>query len=392
MKVVILSAGTVGGEVARELAKSGVVDEMVVADRDESLAVEVVADVQSESMTAVAAGFDAADTASIDAVIAGADIVFNAVGPFYRFGMNIVHAAVAARAHYVDVCDEFDVTQKLINNSELDEEARAADLTVLTGMGSSPGVTNLAARWAVDELTSAHTVNVVIGVPYRVDLGYTLNDHMLHSMSGNVSQYLDGAERDVPAWASPQTFTMTEPFGTHDFGYMGHPEGVTLGRFIAGLRNAVVRFAWFEPEGVQIWKDLDRLGMLSGKVPDGLPISPREFLARYMTTPEGQQHLGIEVTGQLPGSAWQVAVDGEKDGVPTRIAIEGHILYPSSRNSAGTITAVPAAAALVELIEGRLTRRGIVAPEACIEDAEGFVRRVTAASEVGLHHTVTVTS
>ncbi|MEO7078292.1 MAG: saccharopine dehydrogenase NADP-binding domain-containing protein, partial [Rhodococcus sp. (in: high G+C Gram-positive bacteria)] len=199
MKVVILSAGSVGGEVARELAKSGVVDEMVVADRDESLAVEVVADVQSESMTAVAAGFDAADTASIDAVIAGADVVFNAVGPFYRFGMNIVRAAVAARAHYVDVCDEFDVTQKLINNSELDEEARAADLTVLTGMGSSPGVTNLAARWAVDELTSAHTVNVVIGVPYRVDLGYTLNDHMLHSMSGNVSQYLDGAERDVPA-------------------------------------------------------------------------------------------------------------------------------------------------------------------------------------------------
>lgn len=390
MKVVILSAGTVGGEVARELAKSGAVDEMVVADRDEALAKEVVAEVQAEAPNTVAATFDAADPASIAAVIAGADIVFNAVGPFYRFGMNIPLAAVAARAHYVDVCDEFDVTEELINNVELDAAAKAAGVTLLTGMGSSPGLTNLAARWAVDELTSAHTVNVVIGVPYRVDLGYTLNDHMLHSMSGNVTQFLDGADRSVPAWDDPQSFTMAEPFGTHDFGYMGHSEGVTMGRYIPGLRNAVVRFAWFEPEGVQIWRDLDRLGMLSGVVPEGLPISPREFLARYMTTEEGQKHLGVEATKQLPGSAWQVAVDGEKDGVPTRIAIEGHILFPSNRNSPGTITAVPAAAAIVELIEGRLTRRGIVAPEACIENAEEFVRKATTASEVVLHRTVSV--
>lgn len=393
MKVVVLSAGAVGGEVARELAKSGAVDQLVVADRDEALAGIVAKEAArlgtaKHGTTASSAAFDASDPASIDAVIAGADIVFNAVGPFYRFGLNIAWAAVKAGAHYIDVCDEFDVAELFINNAELDEAATNADVVVLTGMGSSPGLTNLAARWAVDDLTTAHTVNVVIGVPYRATMGVTINDHMLHSMSGDVAQFLDGEDRAVPAWGDPMPFTMQEPFGAHEFGYMGHPEGITLGRYIPGLRNAVVRFGWFEPEGVRLWKDLDRLGLLNGEVLEGLPISPREFLARYMHTAAGQERLGIENPAPLPGSAWHVAVDGEKDGVPTRISIEGHMLDGSGRSGPGVITAAPAAAAIVELIEGRITRRGVVAPEACIE-AEPFVRRVAAATEVRLFRTVT---
>lgn len=388
MRVVVLSAGAVGGEVARELARSGAVESLVIADRDAVLARCAAEQAGEYGTPASSAVFDASDPASIDAVVAGADIVFNAVGPFYRYGLNIAWAAVLAGAHYVDVCDEFDVAEQLINSVELDRAAMAAGVTVLTGMGSSPGLTNLAARWAVDDLTTAHTVNVAIGVPYRVSMGVTINDHMLHSMTGNVTQFLDGEAREVPAWGDPIPLTMAGPFGAHEFGYMGHPEGITLGRYIPGLRNAVVRFAWFEPEGVQRWKDLERLGLLNGEVLEGLPISPREFLARYMHTAAGQERLGIAEQPQLPGSAWHVAVDGEKDGVPTRISIEGHILNGSGRAGPGVITAVPAAAAILELIAGRLTRRGVVAPEACIE-AEPFVRRVAAATEVELFRTVT---
>ena len=196
MKVVILSAGAVGGDVARELTKAGVVDEMVVADADIALARSV-----ADEVGASAVAFDAADRASVDAVIKGADIVFNGVGPFYRYGMTIVRAAVDAGVHYVDVCDEFDVAEELMNSPELDAAAKKAGVTVLTGMGFAPGLTNLAARWAVDDLTSAHTVNIVLGVPYRVNMGVTINDHMLHSMTGNVTQFVDGAYRSVPAWA-----------------------------------------------------------------------------------------------------------------------------------------------------------------------------------------------
>lgn len=384
MRLVILGAGHVAASVARILAATGGYGEMVIADLDLEKATEV-----AEEVGAIAAQFDAADTASIAAVITGADVVFNAVGPFYRFGLPIVRTAVECRVDYVDVCDEFDTAAALIRDTDLDAAARAAGISVVFGMGYAPGITSLIAAWAVETLDTAHSVDVAMAVPYTLKMGATINEHMLHSMSGNVAQFLDGEIVDVPAWGDPRPFAFSAPFDTTvDMGYMGHPEGITIGTYLPGVRNATVRFAWFEPEANELWQRYEKLGLTSARADRRLPVPPRRYLAHFMDTPEGQRALAVESAG-MPGTAMQIVAHGELDGEPARVTFETQVVYTGRGGQDPTPHA--AAAAVRAMLEGTITRTGVMSPEACI-DPEPFVRSVLGPLGVRLTRQVAITS
>lgn len=309
MKLVILSAGSIAGKVAHLLAPLGLHDELVIADLDLTKA-----DALARSLGGTAARFDASDPASIRSVITGADVVFNAVGPFYRFGMPIIRAAIECGVHYVDVCDEYDVAEQLVRAADLDEAARTAGVTVIFGMGYAPGITSLIGRWAAESLDSTHSIDVTMAIPYLVNMGATINEHVLHSMSGDVRQFIDGEIRPVPAWGDPRPATFGPPFDTTvQAGYMGHPEGITLGTYVPGLRNATVRFTWFEQAGNELWQSFERLGLTDPNPLAGLPVSPREYLARFMATPEGEKGLAVEPS-RMPGTVMQIVADGEIGG------------------------------------------------------------------------------
>ncbi len=130
MKIAILSCGAVAGDVARRVAAGGGIDEMVVADLDEQLAQDLTRDLAKElsetgsSAKVSAAQFDAADPDSVAVVLRGADIVFNGVGPYYGFGQTVAEQAIAAGAHYVDVCDEYDTTQALVTTPRSTRQPR----------------------------------------------------------------------------------------------------------------------------------------------------------------------------------------------------------------------------------------------------------------------------
>lgn len=384
MKLVILSAGSIASSVARILAPTGSYDELVIADIDVDKARAVASELGGK-----AEYFDATDPAGIKSVITGADVVFNAVGPFYRFGMPIIRAAIECGVNYVDVCDEYDVAEQLVQATDLDEAAKAAGVTVMFGMGFAPGVTSLIGRWAAESLDSAHSIDVAMAIPYMVDMGATINEHMLHSMSGDVVQYIDGRMQRVPAWGDPKPFSFEAPFDTTAYaGYMGHPEGITLGTYVPGLRNATVRYTWFEQAGNGIWQLFEKLGLTNPDRLEGLPMSPRQFLAHYMATAEGERDLAVEYGGQ-PGTVMQIVADGEIGGEPARAVFEAQVLY------AGGVAADPtphaAATAVREMLEGRITRTGVVSPEACI-DPEPFVTKVLDATGVTLAKRITTTT
>lgn len=384
MKLVILSAGHVAGSVARILSTTGGYDELVIADLDLAKATAI-----AEEVGATAVQFDANDTASIAAVITGADVVFNAVGPFYRFGLPILRTAVDCGVNYVDVCDEFDTAAALIRDTELDAAAKAAGISVVFGMGYAPGITSLLAAWAVELLDTTHSVDVVMAVPYTLAMGATINEHMLHSMSGNVAQFLDGEITEVPAWGDPKPFAFSAPFSTTiDMGYMGHPEGITIGTYLPGVQNATVRFAWFEPAANELWQQYEKLGLTSADAAESLAVSPRRFLSHYMGTAEGQRALAVESAG-LPGTAMQVVAEGEVGGEPTRVTFETQVIYTGLGGQDPTPHA--AAAAVRQMLEGRITRTGVMSPEACI-DPEPFVRSVLGPIGVKLTREVATTS
>ena len=91
--------------------------------------------------------FMAVNPDNIKEVVKGADVVLNVCGPFYKLGPIVLKAVIEAGINYVDVCDDYDATEILL---EMDIAAKKAGITALTGMGGSPGIANLLAKFCAD--------------------------------------------------------------------------------------------------------------------------------------------------------------------------------------------------------------------------------------------------
>ncbi|HOS48682.1 MAG TPA: saccharopine dehydrogenase NADP-binding domain-containing protein, partial [Bacteroidia bacterium] len=90
---------------ARTLAKSDAISRLIVADKFPEAAAKAAA---KAGPKATASEVDVTDRKSLDAILEQADIVFNGVGPFYKFFRGVVEAAIDHKVNYVDINDDYD--------------------------------------------------------------------------------------------------------------------------------------------------------------------------------------------------------------------------------------------------------------------------------------------
>lgn len=227
MKILALGAGGEMGEMAASvLAADDAVKEIVIADRDIRSAEAVARKLGEKARTQQV---DATDHAGLVAAMKQCDMVVNTVGPFFRFGVPILQAAIEAQCKYVDICDDPEPTLEML---KLNEQAKAAGVTALIGTGASPGVANMLAVRAARELDTVDTIvtgwNIDASHPgERQGTGVSAAVvHMMKQISGLIPvtrggkleyrRALEKIEIDYP--------------GLHKFSSnsIGHPEAVTL--------------------------------------------------------------------------------------------------------------------------------------------------------------------
>ena len=137
------------------------ITEIVVADLNaegakafiESAAIAELA--QQASIPLRSVGCDVTDGVSLRAAMSGVDVVLNSTGPYFRFGVLVLSAAIECRIHYIDICDDWEPTLEMLN---LHEAAEAAGVTCVVGLGASPGSTNLLGVAAMQELDECDTL------------------------------------------------------------------------------------------------------------------------------------------------------------------------------------------------------------------------------------------
>ena len=365
MHMVIMGCGEITSAAAQELARDGDI-RLTVADRDEGRARDLAARVGARP-----ARVDDPAPAGLRELLGDADAVLNGVGPVFRFGRRVIEAAVDTGTHCVDVCDEYDVTAEVFADPALDLAARDAGATVLLGCGASPGITNLAARWAAEGLDEVRSIDILVGVPTMPSFGVTINEHMLHALSGEVLQVIDREQRAVPAWGGAVEESLPEPFGTHTFGYMGHPEPITLARRY-GLERATIRYSWLSAETNRLWQDFARLGLTAdGPVP-GTGLSPRGFLARLLDNDHAAAIPGAVPSTRPIGSAWRIIATGTRSGETAQVTVDNPIRDADLRCTGAELTALPAAWAARSILSGEARHPGIAAPEDLF-DPEPFI-------------------
>jgi len=376
MKALIIGGvGGMGQGVARDLVKQEQVTDVILADLypdPERLSKKL-----RENKKATLIKMDVNDHELMVNAFKDVDVVINTAGPFYKTAVPVARAAVAAKVNYIDICDDYEGTEILFE-SEIDKLAKDAGITVLTGMGSDPGTNNVLVKWYADRLDRVDEI-YLYWVVSIAELAGAAWDHSLHMTLGKIPQFIDGELVHVEGGTGEVVEQFLEPLGTCHVRYVGHPQPLTLPKYIKGVKNVIIKGAlipsWVD-ELIKAQKDTGFLGTEPIDI-NGTQVTPYDLaLKMWGTIPEGRDN-GPQSSGL------KVIVKGERDG--------RKVVYTADmvgRMAPGT--GLPASIASLMMDAGDVTVKGVVAPEGCI-DPDKFLS-IFLKRGARIHQTETISS
>lgn len=157
MKVVVLGAGLMGKEVARDLIKNNNVERVILGDIDVNTAQKFVDTLNTDKVEVVELHAESDD--SLTSVIAKGNVVVNAL--FYSFNERVARAAIEAGVHSVDLGGHIGgVTDKIL---ALHEEAKAKGVTIIPDLGVAPGMVNILAGYGATKLDEVESIKLYVG-------------------------------------------------------------------------------------------------------------------------------------------------------------------------------------------------------------------------------------
>lgn len=333
-----------GRTAVQDLAKQQDVAEITVADINLPAARELA---QKIGPRVQAVCVDANRPETLVEAIRGHDVVASAMGPFYKYEKVAVEAALAAGVNYVSICDDYDAVERVL---PLDEKARELGLCVLTGLGWTPGISNILARKGVDELEQVEEINIYWAGSASDATGLAVTLHTLHIFTGQVTSFRDGRAVKIPAGSGKEKVDFLPPLGTVDMYHLGHPEPVTLPLYFPGVRVVSLKGGLRESY-------LNKLGILVTRLGLTSSTGKKQFLGRIL-----QSSLPVlEKIGKpaVPMSGIRVDVKGKFKGK------QQHLVYQAVGNM-NALTGIPLAIGVLMLGRGEITKKGVFAPEATV--------------------------
>jgi saccharopine dehydrogenase-like NADP-dependent oxidoreductase len=352
MRVLVLGVGSTGSSAARTVNAFPFVQSTILADLNQDEAARLAHDLGEK---ASAVQIDVSDTKALAALFGETDVILNTVGPFYRFGVPVLKAAIEAGKHYADINDDWQPTLEML---ALHESAVAAGVTAVIGLGASPGISNMLALTATKQLDS--TDILLTGW----DTLEAMNDpsglsptpsaaliHWLHQTSGTILLQSEGQQTE----AKPlQEIHFHYPgYGEAVTWSVGHPEPVTLPRTLP------LQFSANVMTGNRDLMTL--LQHLSGEIDTGaitLSGAAQTFLDLVLP----QMGEAATYTGVRLPSLFAIAF-GEKDGTPMTAAAA---LRSLPEGGMGGSTGVPLALFAALAHQGSLSQAGVYPPEAIL--------------------------
>ena len=344
--------GGMGQGVARDLIKQEQVTSVILADLfpdPQRLSTKLRENEKTELVK-----MDVNDHESMVNAFKEVNIVINTAGPFYKTAVPVAKAAVAAKVNYIDICDDYEGTEILFN-SEIDNLARDAGITVLTGMGSDPGTNNVLVKWYADRLDEVDDI-YLYWVVSIAELAGAAWDHSLHMTLGKIPQYINGELVYVEGGTEVVAAQFLEPLGTCHVRYVGHPQPLTLPKYIKGVKNVIIKGALIPLWVDELIKEQKDTGFLGTEPIDikGVQVTPYDLaLKLWETIPEGRDN-GPQSSGL------KVIVNGKRNG--NRVTYTADMV---GRMAPGT--GLPASIASLMMDAGDVTVTGVVAPEGCID-------------------------
>jgi saccharopine dehydrogenase-like NADP-dependent oxidoreductase len=381
MRVLLVGAGGVGTAITRIAARRPFFDHIVVADYDLSRAEAAVTALGEDGTRFSAVRVDAGDREAVTALLVaeGCDVLLNATDP--RFVMPLFEASLEARAHYIDMAMSLSSPHRerpyeecgvKLGDAQFERAAdwEKAGRLALVGMGVEPGLSDVFARYAADELfDTIEEIGVRDGANLTVD-GYDFAPSF--SIWTTIEECLNppvvwekgrGWFTTAP-FSEPEVFDFPEGIGPVECVNVEHEEVLLIPRWVDAGR---VTFKYgLGDDFIETLKTLHKLGLdRTDKVtvPGGAQVSPRDVVAACLPDPAT---LGDRMHGKTCAGTW---VKGTKDGAPREVYLYHVVDNQWSMREYGSQavvwqTAINPVVALELVASGVWAESGVRGPEA----------------------------
>jgi lysine 6-dehydrogenase len=359
MKIGIIGSGQMGRGAAFDLVRQDSVDEIILADIDMNCAESLAKEMGTKTKPAKV---DARNREQLESFFGKVDAVISAVS----YTVNVLHTEVAIETgtHMCDLGGGWTIVQKQI---ELNDKARDAGVTVIPDCGLAPGMVSVLARHGIEYLDRADSVKIRVG-GLQQEPRPPLNYALIFSVEGLINEYIEpcvalrnGKVTIEEPLIGFEEIRFPEPFGKLEaFNTSGGTSTLpyTYEGKVSELDYKTIRYPG---HGHKVWC-LMRLGLMNNEeiVVDGNKVRPRRVLETLLekNLPPADKDVTLI----------RVMIEGWKGTESRNIEYEVIDYFDETNNLTSMMrtTSYPAAVAAMMMVDGRITKRGVLTPERCI--------------------------
>ena len=386
MKIAVIGCGGMGRTTIRDLSECPNVKKILVADYDEKSAKEFASSFNDPRITGCFV--DANDVDKTAELIKGYDAVINTA--IYYVNLPIMKACLKAGCHYSDIGGLFHTTLKQL---KLFNEFKKAGVTAVLGIGAAPGVVNIMAAHAYNQLDEVETVRLSAAGVFMTDLKgidvftipYAIRT-LMEEFSEESLQFVDGELKTLPPLSGTEEIIYPEPIGRCICIHTLHSEPATIPTSFKdkGVKEVTFKLG-LHPETRERLKFLSILGFASKKPMkvQNVEVAPVEVLVSVVDKHVKEKLAGVKLKHKQVRCR-RSQVIGMKDGKKIEYVIDC-INKIHSRWGVEHVVGVPPSIAAQMQVTGMIKEPGVWAPEKAI-DPEYFFKELVK-REIEIHIT-----
>lgn len=246
-------------------------------------------------------------------------LLINALAADFDFNSLIMECCLISKTNYIDTCSYWDFdknpnAQSLykVEQLEFHEPFKKAKIIGLINSGVSPGLTNLLAREASEQLDEVDSIKIRIIEDTRSDKLYFpwSVEWLLDEINWEPLVYRNGKFKIVKRFSEIEDFDFSEPFGKKKVCLIGQEEIATIPLYIK-VKNAEIKIHDSQSE---IAEFLIKLGLTSDDDLEinNIKISPRIFLSRLLE--KDRRHIPEKWEIENAQFGLVVIAEGKKNG------------------------------------------------------------------------------
>lgn len=352
--LVLGGCGAMGNASTRDLAETSDFQRITIADLDLQKAQTLADELGGGRVGALSV--DVTDKDSLSKAFSDYDIVLNCTS--YAFGLGITEAAIAAGKPLLDLGGLYNTPKQLA----MTEVAKEKGVTVVLGMGATPGVTNLMAKAGSTRMNEVDSIHVHFATYRSIAPSPGLLQTVLDEFSPSTKRFYweRGELVELAPFQGEKEVTFDAPIGRISTWFVPHSETHTLPRFIPGVKRVDVRGTW-RPEIMHALKHYNEVGLLDTDPING--VAPKDVL----------RDLFLK-NGDWPGPGeWCFYVNVEVKGrnEHSEVTATYNLSHPPTsewgESATGKVTGIPASIGAQMIAQGQVLSPGVLGPEAAFD-------------------------